>query len=283
MLTLLVGVSAVRPRGPPPLEVPCGTGRVANLTILTTLPYVHNATRHLTECLQAIGQNARSDRVARLVVITDSHSDDDDPTTALRKSVWQATGGTTQHLSKLSARVHRSQPTYAAMFRYSNEYPGLVAVMNADVVLRNLEFLDEDAFDVPPLFALVLSVVPPSPPFECRERFIVDKCAWRFGAYTWDVTIIKAPLVAPRYDLLEALEPVPVYMNQQGGETRAGHFLAGSGYHLFNPCRTIRAEHWHCSAQTHHGAVRVDRGLPYVANGTVVRPQNVSRGIRCPP
>lgn len=227
----------------------CGGVRV-RLTLITTLPYVpglHDGELkpHINETLLAITENSRSSEIERIIVIVDQCPED--VTLALRARL-----GT----NKVSGVVWGSQPSYADLFRFADSLVGkLVVLANADVVLRRLSLLDPVAFYERRLVHVV-SVRSPPEAFCSRKdahRYqIVDRCVgWEKAGTSWDVYIFQAPLKTPKYELLEVLEPTPVFMNEYGAENRAGYFLAKSGYRLYNPCIHIPAEHWHCSPRTH--------------------------------
>lgn len=275
--------------------------RPAKLTVLTTLPGIpwlstqERLHPHFAETLLALAENVRLAHVVDVRVLIDHfpknsssgdsfdrvHSADtldNAATTALREFVrlsvrslsntsfgWSDLHGPSlaHNLQKLRVHVHGVQPTYAHMFRYADaKLRGrLVALLNADIVLRNTDMFDGDAFDAHPPLALTISVRPPTGYFlhTCLRPDgsvlpVADRCnltTWRHSGKSWDVHVFKAPVVNARYDLLEQLRPYPVFMNAVGAEYRAGLFLSHSGYELHNPCRLNLAEHWHCTPPTH--------------------------------
>jgi hypothetical protein len=175
---------------------------------------------------------------------------------------------------KLSAEAVGAQPTYAEVLRYADaEWPRatLVAVANADVVLRGADRLDARGFAASadtrshtskspgggrPL-ALVLSVTAAPLLGEAassgeRKSCGVDQCGAVAFGWSWDVHVYETPLSpAVNFSLLEAVAPHPVYMNAMGAENRVGWMLHRGGYELRNPCVDVVAEHWHCAAKTH--------------------------------
>lgn len=287
------------------IDVPCAeTPDTAELTILTTLPFVpsrvENASSHVYESLLAIGENARTTHVREIVVVLDAFASKDpkgkDVSAALRRNVretqkkWAAkieAPASSAELSKIRAYVFGRQPTYSDLFRFADATMAgrLVALLNADIVLRNVEALDASAFAQKPPLALVLGVVGPNDRYKsvACERPPIDRCDTRLrhSGYSWDVEIFKAPLVHPCFALLDDAEG-PIYMNSMGAENRVGHFLATSGYQIFNPCRSIVAEHWHCEPKMHqldelNRRVKADT----LGNGSYIPVQAVTRGIRC--
>ena len=145
---------------------------------------------------------------------------------------------TEAELGKLRTTVYGHQPTYAELFRYASiKFPhSVVALLNADVALRNTHRLDLQAFcdrkpgarmtsaHVRPPLALVLSTRKPSTrrdPKTCRP--VVDRCSWAAWrkahasaaaatnlppGRSWDVTIFRAPLLSTAdYSLLEVPSP----------------------------------------------------------------------------
>lgn len=275
----------------------------APLTLITTLPGVPENTKlvapsrgtvnvHFYDGLLAIGENARGPSIVAIHVLLDEFSGSDTQATeALRESIaaeqqrraawkgrrspqgwkpWFPADARTE-LVKVKAHVVGSQPTYSDMFRFAcRELPNrTVGITNSDVVLRNPEILDYDAFSrrSSPPFALCISLRKPSIPYTavCQHTHIqyVDRCINEWGegrgGASWDVLVFQSPLVNPRYEFLDELEPLPVYMNSNSGEQRTGYFLVNSGYRLYNPCLKLVAEHWHCTKQTHHSSLNVGR------------------------
>lgn len=261
----------------------------APLTLITTLPYIPSSDSaahiHINESLLAIGENCRSRSIAEIHVLLDTFpGNDEEASAALRRNValeqarlpqWKGQPSRTgwrawypadfdTHLTKIHAHVFGRQPTYSDIFRFASSSLSnrIVGITNADIVLRNPEAIDLDSFSTSLApFALCISVRPPSGPYAGTCRFTrvgvrdrcVDERGRSRGGGSWDVTIFHSPLVNPRYELLDDLPPTPVYMNQMAGEERAGYFLAESGYRLYNPCKSVIAEHWHCTKhKTHH-------------------------------
>lgn len=259
------------------------------MSVLTTLPYVpaQSASPHIKETLVALGENARSPLVASVVVLLDAFQGED-ATRALRGRIH----ADAKALAKIRAVVFGTQPTYAQLFQFANEHlhGRIVALMNADIRLKNLDRIDADAFYASPPLALVIAVEPPSVR-PCR-RVPEDRCnvtLWQWAGSSWDVEIFKAPLVNPNFDLLDKMPPAPIYMNEQGAENRAGFFLAAAGYELYNPCHNHLAEHWHCWPSATHFkrdirnvflSSKASRGS---RKGAYVEPRRDTRGIICSP
>ena len=233
------------------------------LTTLRKIPSNHDqlaARSHWREVLLALGANCREAAIGHVRVLLDERADGRLAVNAsgrLREAVsraqaqdWYASSqhrllealATEAELSKLESTVYGHQPTYAELFRYaSTKFPhSVVALLNADVAMRNTHRLDLQAFchrlpdprmasaQVRPPLALVLSTRKPSTrrdPKTCRP--VVDRCSWAAwrkahdsaavaaGLATnlppgrsWDVTIFRAPLLSTAdYSLLEAPSP----------------------------------------------------------------------------
>ena len=290
-----------------------------NVTILTTIPstpsWMNETYRsHLYEIMLAFGENSRTEEVAEIRVMLDKgdseeesnwpHVIDDAATIRLRKDILGSQKlfskkldipATERQVEKISAHVFGRQPTYAELFRYASyALPGRVVVlMNADIVLRHLDRLDGDALYSPaitsspePPTAIALTTHEPSGAFgaSCPKGKIRDRCYTHTASY--DGFIFASPLVpTARYDFLEAYEPFPVYMNENGAENRAKQFLSASGYLVVDPCRNRLAEHWHCAPKMHHSKTRVDARSPIVE--LIGGPPRIpiaadTRGLRCP-
>lgn len=260
--------------------------RTLSLSLLTTLPYVpaQSASPHIKETLVALGENARSPLVETIVVLLDTFQGDD-ATRALRDRIQTDA----EALEKIRAVVFGTQPTYAQLFQFANEHlTGIVALMNADIRLKNLDRIDADAFYASPPLALVIAVEPPS--FRPCRAVPEDRCnvtQWKWAGSSWDVEIFKTPLFNPNFDLLDKMPPAPIYMNEQGAENRAGFFLAAAGYELYNPCHNHLAEHWHCWPSATHFkrdirnvflSSKASRGS---RKGAYVEPRRDTRGILC--
>lgn len=286
-------------------DVACAeTATRAKLTFLTTIMDVpgHTSSAHTFEILLALGENARTPEILQVHVFLDrlfgtANASDADATTALRDAIRSTqqthsskldAAADESQLGKIVAHVFGRQPAYVELFRYADRVLSgrLVAVGNADVVLRHLGALDADAFEQEPPLALVLAVSMPNSRFldTCKRRSdllthdLMDRCSvWSGRGYSWDVEVFKAPLVNACYELLEFASPI--YMNSIGAENRVGHFLATSGYELFNPCRSLVVEHWHCEAKMHTKEKSISAAL--LGPGGFVGPQTVTRGVRC--
>ena len=277
----------------------CDGGAV--VTLLTTIPqpleWAEEAhVEHLTEIMLALGENSRTQGIGEIRVLMDRAPLNAtqrlrmDVTKAQKENAHMLDGvASWTELSKIQASVVGHQPTYAEIFKYaSEELPGhLVALINADIVLRNLQLLDASAFksdrDVNEtlLKALVLTVRPPSGNFKrhCPDIFLTDRCSSAMGNSSYDGFVFKSPLPqTARYDFLEVARPRPVFMNENGAENRAKQFLMASGYELFNPCLANLTEHWHCSHKMHHQKKRVDGA--HFANGTFLRDINPGEQTR---
>lgn len=224
------------------------------ISLLTTLPYVPRprSHEHIREALLAIGENSRSPLIDDIVVLLDKGGP------PLRDSIiaeQRKRGHNVSNVTKVRTVVYGRQPTYSDLFRFASVHLAkrAVALLNADVVLRNLHLIDHQALKSK--VALVLPVRPPSGAFKCAHD-IPDRCnrsTWRFAGGSWDVEIFWSPLQGAQYDLLDVMPPAPVYMNEQGAENRVGYFLTMSGYDVQDPCYNNLTEHWHCSvAHTHH-------------------------------
>lgn len=236
------------------------------LTLLTTLPYVPRprSHEHIRETLLAIGENSRSLLVEDIVVLLDKGGG------SLRESIVdeQRKREYEGNVTKVRTVVYGKQPSYGDLFRFAGAHLAdrAVAILNADVVLRNLHLIDHQALK--DKVALVLPVRPPSG--FCAHD-IPDRCnrtTWRFAGGSWDVEIFWSPLQDAQYDLLDVMPPAPVYMNEEGAENRVGYFLTMSGYDIHDPCYNNLTEHWHCSAKhTHHSKRNV-----YVTSDAVNKP-----------
>ena len=229
------------------------------LTTLRKIPSNHDqlaARSHWREVLLALGANCREAAIGHVRVLLDERADGLLAVNAsgyLRDAVSRAQvqdwHGSSQHallealateaeLGKLRTTVYGHQPTYAELFRYASiKFPhSVVALLNADVALRNTHRLDLQAFcdrkpgarmtsaHVRPPLALVLSTRKPSTrrdPKTCRP--VVDRCSWAAWrkahasaaaatnlppGRSWDVTIFRAPLLSTAdYSLLEVPSP----------------------------------------------------------------------------
>mmetsp|Transcript_12177 Transcript_12177/g.36706 ORF Transcript_12177/g.36706 Transcript_12177/m.36706 type:complete len:323 (-) Transcript_12177:67-1035(-) len=289
----------------------------ANVTMLTTIPLPTSWRKgtqepHLFEIMLALGENSRNAEVGEIRVLLDSgppvgsedfaqvnkdwNNVDDVATGRLRADVLASQSALAEkldvlashdELTKLTAHVYRHQPTYAELFRYASDAlpHRLVALTNADIVLRNTHLLDASAFQD---FSLVLTVREPTGAFgsSCARGRIRDLCVnFTWAGFSYDGFVFNSPLVATaRYSLLEEAQPTPVYMNEMGAENRAKHFLAASGYELANPCLNRLAEHWHCTPKMHHQTRGVDpahASKHYMAS-RAVKVAKDTRGLRCP-
>jgi len=268
-----------------------------SVVVLTTIPLVPQVfpadpkKDHVVESLLALGAMCSEAGIEHVRVLLDEvHTDDASPTAHLRSAVARAAAQYTdrasviirhlnasdasgaagshatnlvQALEKLEAMVFGRQPTYADMFRHAGEaFPGrLVAVANADIVLRGAHRLDAAAFAEggadgrrPLALALSATVVKGA---GCGD----DLCGKFPMGWSWDVHVFRAPLARGfDYALLEALPPAPVFMNAMGAEGRVGFALASAGYELLNPCVDVAAEHWHCAPKTHAKPAAAARG-----------------------
>lgn len=305
VLTLGMAVGGPDPRLKWVREVACAeTAARAAVTVLTSLPYIPSGARdvspHMWEALLALGENARTPEVTEVHVLLDNATGD--ATSALRKDVARCQANSPQlsraangsELAKIRAHVFGHQPTYVELLRYANDnLQGLVALANADVVLRNLDQIDRDAFDDEPPLVFALSVSLPNEQYlkSCGDDSalhakdeLVDRCnKYVLRGWSWDTYVFKSPLVPDAcYDLFTS-EPLPIYMNSMGAENRAGHFFAVSGYHLYNPCQSVVVEHWHCAPKMHGRDPPTGKWIHpgLLRAGTYVAPQRVSRGIRC--
>ena len=263
--------------------VAAGACENVNVTIVTTIPVTPSwsmgtSKAHLNEMLLALGENSRSMEVGEIRVLLDDGPTDKDALKTVSRQVnsdgWSAAvdavatsqlrtdvrkiqkmlsnkldgASSDLDLQKIKAHVFGRQPTYAELFRYANELSGrIVAVANADIVLRNMHLVDPEAFlhgTTSPL-AMALAVRPPTGKFgsACQTN-VDDRCI----SATYDGFLVALPLVGtPRYDILEEFRPAPVYMNEWGAGDRAHQFLSASGYDIVNPCLANLTEHWHCS------------------------------------
>jgi len=282
--------------------------RVGSVVLLTTMEDVpnmetiHSATSpdvdHALEALIVLAANLANQSIRRVRVLLDAsprNASKHELNAKLRSAVWAAqehfnavpTASRLELERKLSCEGFGQQPTYADMLRYANaQWPSgsLVAVANADVMLRGADLLDQNSFAAVPLIsdsssfeaqrikplALVLSVsLPPSDSLisgSSRDACGIDQCNSVGKGYSWDVHVFETPLAPTvNFSLLEAVEPQPVYMNSMGAENRVGWMLHKAGYELRNPCIDIRAEHWHCAAKTHAKHIlkerRIDRSI----------------------
>ena len=310
-----------------------GTVKKKALTLVTTIKSLHDngqstTRRHDLEVLLALAENVCADAIEAVVVLVDGvgggasqHSGDEGDayaTAMLKDAIYAAAmahwkggrededdgrarrelleGALTQ---KLSGHIFGEQPTYWDMFQFADTSPlvgpgKLVAIANADVVLRHGERLDPELFHPsnsvvversseaagggavvrhfelqPRPLALVLSVVPRQGAHGCN---VVNHCTQSKVGLSWDVHIYESPLRNPAVtnggervtshrthgrtvsDALNRSLLEGVYMNMIGAENRAGFFLHHAGYQLANPCSTVVAEHWHCALKEHNSA-----------------------------
>mmetsp|Transcript_14096 Transcript_14096/g.42644 ORF Transcript_14096/g.42644 Transcript_14096/m.42644 type:complete len:377 (+) Transcript_14096:71-1201(+) len=328
---------------PPGMCNPDPLAPTVNLTVLTTIPVPpswRNETLltmqrmskrfsgHMQEIMMAFGENSRTPEIGEIRVVLDSGDPtavenplwdgaDDVATKQLRADVQEAQRlnadkldalATDDDVAKITAHVFGRQPTYAEIFRYASyALPNrVVALVNADVVLRNVDALDASAFEddlrsdssslrssgeEEKRLAIALTVRQPSGAFfrACDDpKKLVDRCdEKRKGVtYSFDGFVFASPLPATsRFDLLEEEKPIPVYMNEMGAENRAKQFIAASGHQVVDPCFRTLAEHWHCSGKMHHQRERVDpanSNLFYALGGDMGLPSaHDSRGLRC--
>ena len=288
----------------------------ANVTLLTSISSIPSGVErdHDLEIMVALGENARSREVGEVRVLVDvdfpkvrSLEDLDSSNTRATKDLRRAIAesqladrerleelATEQDLLKVRAHLYGHQPDYAELFRYASfALPGrVVALANADVVLRNLDRLDSQAFVVPEesnktRVALALTVRPPTGKFgQTCDKQLNDRCHRNSGPY--DGFVFGTPLPATaRYDLLEEFLPAPVYMNELAAEFRAKQFLVASGFDVINPCLNHLAEHWHCnSKKSHHQTAPVYADawdLMVALGGKVELPaEKDTWGIKCP-
>jgi hypothetical protein len=180
--------------------------------------------------------------------------------------------------SCITARVVGHQPTYAEILEFASSRPfhgELVAVANADIVLRNTDRLNRAAFasekpsgvlsDKPLALALSVSV---HPGLTCAKKTSPksaepNMCASYAQGFSWDAHIFMSPLTVD-FNLLEYLLPIPVFPNALGAENRVGFMLTAAGYEVRNPCLDIVAEHWHCSSKSHGRSGRVDASVSVI-------------------
>lgn len=240
-----------------------------SMTLLTTMPNVPRRAgeldAHWVEVLLAVGENSRHFAHVRVLV---DQGEEESATLLLRQAVYECqrvhgdkvdVRATPADLRKISARIFGRQPSYADIFDYANNHVGgLVTLANADVVVRNLEAVDADSLRRDKL-VLVLSISPPTGSYakQCpRDDVLASRCEFWDLAYgvSWDAYVFSAPLLSLNFSFLDPPEgKSPIYMNAINAENCAGNFLVASGYTLSNPCRTIKAEHWHCmGTKTHH-------------------------------
>lgn len=225
-----------------------GAAKKKALTIVTTIKRLHDASHlrlestassgHDLEVLLALAENCLADAIEAVVVLVDSiegggsevsqHSSDAYATAVLKDAIytaatahWKGAGDVGQArrellgalTRKLSSHIFGEQPTYADMFDFADTSPlvgpgKLVAIANADVVLRHSERLDPELFHAsdsavverssggaggagsrhfelePRPLALVLSVVPHG----CKEA---DHCIASKVGLSWDVHIYE--------------------------------------------------------------------------------------------
>lgn len=193
------------------------------------------------------------------------------PTLMLRQAIFECQrqhtdkvdAATPKDLEKISAHVFGSQPSYVDMFQYASVQlsGGIVALVNADIVLRNIERLHYRSLQaqVGTPLVIVLSISPPTGKYsrQCTSVSGESRCQFWDADYglSWDAFIFASPLVpSANYSFLDPPSgKLPIYMNTINAENCAGNFLVSSGYTLANPCRSVIAEHWHCmGSKTHH-------------------------------
>jgi len=288
-------------------------------TLLTSIPFVGcgsthrekcaNPHPHFLEALLAIAENSKNAHIEEIRVLVDrfsaggpSHSRelDDNATAALREEIAENQAelahrmdveATAMDLTKVTAHVFGEQPTSAQLFRYASYALSrrVVLLTNADVVFRNLNFLDGSAFLTPDrLFVLAFAVRKPTGNFAatCQDlNIVIDRCdnlAWSFDAFAF-----ASPLVASaRWDLLEEVSPQPVYMNDNAAEHRVNSFLLHSGYDVYQPCLYNFTEHWHCQSKMHHtkgeyNVAPVDGGQDAFRGFGRIKPTRDFPGLRC--
>mmetsp|Transcript_16433 Transcript_16433/g.49674 ORF Transcript_16433/g.49674 Transcript_16433/m.49674 type:complete len:362 (+) Transcript_16433:176-1261(+) len=283
-------------------------------TLLTSVPFVgcrskacSNPHPHYLEALLAVAENSKNGYIEEIRVLVDRfagpgvlHSKelDDNATAALRDEIARNQAdlahrmdveATALDLTKVTAHVFGEQPTSAQLFRYASYALSrrVVLLTNADVVFRNLNFLDGSAF-LNRQFVLAFAVRKPTGNFAatCADlNVVIDRCdnlAWSFDAFAF-----YSPLVASaRWDLLEELSPQPVYMNDNAAEHRVNSFLLHSGYAVYQPCLYNFTEHWHCQSKMHHtkgeySVAPVDGGEAAYRGMGKIKPTLDFPGLRC--
>lgn len=240
---------------------------------------------HMVENLLSLGENSRDINVKEIRVLVDVVDGKEDPSEQIRRAVQLAqihynnfidSASTPYDLRKITVEVVGQQPSYPDMFRYSSTHlRGLVALANADIVFRGFDRLDTNAFeyrDDNATLALALSVAKPTGKYArefCEEDSDVmnghcELWSKNYGV-SWDSFVFKSPL--SNHGLVQSEDgedlvdysiitpppgSPPAFMNALHAEGCAANFLMQNGYRLYNPCKTIVAEHWHCMGTKMH-------------------------------
>lgn len=277
----------------------------AALTVLTTMATVISMSPskshhpHVSEALRALAETCLEPHVVDVVVLIDKipgldGTPDTEVSNTLATRQLQMDVRNTlpnprdaNHVDKVRAHVFGEQPTYADLIRYAatSLQDRIVILMNADVVLRNLDLIDPASFGSKKLVA-VLTLRSPTGDFQC-DHHVTDLCTeFEWPGHSFDGFVFNTSTLSksPNFDFLEKYTPIPIYMNDNGAENRAKFFFEHNGYAVVNPCFNHIAEHWHCQLKSHRQSKRVDLDDKILAKlFSHDAPVSMNtEGIRCP-
>ena len=255
------------------------------MLITTFFPAVQHA--HCNEIFAAISQNLLNDLIDEVHTLHEHGHGQGGRTVqdALRETA--ARHGrqiSAAVLTKLVVHRWRRQPTYLDLFQVASEELGrvrtrLVLLANADVVFdASLALaIRSPAFDSPCFGGYVFSVRHPdandqvfaswfgeSGVRSCARhaRNASDRCASPAGT-SFDAFLFRAPLprhLVGNFSVLTTPEyPRGVVMNVMTAEHFAGTMFTLARLVMLNPCRFVRASHWHCTAKM-HASTRTSNG-----------------------
>lgn len=221
---------------------------------------------HATELYAAVGANLLNPHLEAIHVLLEAR--EPEACRELPALVAKVARVPVLATGKLHCAPVAKQPRYADFFRYaSSELRERVVILaNTDVVFDGtLGLIAPSHFDRGDR-GFVLSVQPSPLNGLYKRRFggecvATNRCTlgdyngFNHGGDSFDAYIFRAPL-PQSLDLAS----VGHFMNMLGAENLAAHALERSGVSLSNPCLFVKAFHWHCTAKTHRGAGRVDKG-----------------------
>ena len=252
-------------------------GQLDKFTLIVS--YFQSDHPHTTEVKAAISENLLNPWISRVLVLLERMS------CAEARSTLASSESTR---GKIACAEFNLQPTYADFFEMAHRLPPipgskerqLVMISNADVVFdHSLSRIDGRQLRTSKL-VIVLSVTKPQAGAryartfggkECDpvERCDVDPLAGHKHT-SWDTFIFGTPVWhSPEQFQREKLNPHPpltsgapadldFVMNLRGAELRASYALHRMGLRFSNPCRYVRAEHWHCTEKMRPNKTRVN-------------------------